>query len=101
MEISFNKRNCSQWRFFYNKGSLDGNELIRQFIDVVCSYELMGVKIYGMVSDGGGGNTKFFNIISEYQPLNGKWIDGKCLRTLNPIDPTRYIYTSGLVLLTV
>ena len=45
-----------------------------------------------MVSDGGGGNTKFFKLISEYQPLQGIWINEKCLRTLNPVDPCRYIY---------
>ena len=95
---------ANQWRFrstkgivhnadfYYNKGSLDGNELIRQYIDVVSCYELIGIKIYGMVSDGGGGNTKFFKLISEYQPLQGIWINEKCLRTLNPVDPCRYIY---------
>ena len=98
---------ANQWRFcstkgivhnadfYYNKGSLDGNELIRQYIDVVSCYELIGIKIYGMVSDGGGGNTKFFKLISEYQPLQGIWINEKCLRTLNRVDPTRYIYTFG------
>ena len=45
--------------FYFNKGSLDGNELVRQFIDIVTSYEMIGIKIYGMVSDGGGGNTNF------------------------------------------
>ena len=32
--------------FYHNKGSLDGNELIRQYIDVVSSYELIGIKIW-------------------------------------------------------
>ena len=43
----------------FNTGSLDGDELVRQFIDVVTSYEMIGVKIYGIVSDGGGGSTNF------------------------------------------
>ena len=95
---------ANQWRFrstkgvvhnadfYYNKGSLDGNEIIRQFIDVVSAYELMGVKIYGIVSDGGGGNTKFFNMISNYKPLKAKWISKECLSTINPVDPSRKIY---------
>ena len=47
---------ANQWRFrstnnlvhnadfFFNNGSLDGNELIRQMIQVVVSYEFIGVK---------------------------------------------------------
>ena len=85
---------ANQWRFrstkglvhnsnFYiDNGLLNGNELVRQFIDVVTSYELIGVKIYGIVSDGGGGNTKFFNMISEYKPGKSKLMNNKCLRTL-------------------
>ena len=53
---------------------LDDDELVRQFIDVVSSYQLIGIKIHGIVSDGGGGNTKFFHMISEYKPLKDKWI---------------------------
>ena len=95
---------ANQWRFrstkglvhnsdfYFNNGSLNGNELVRQFIDVVTSYESIGIKIYGIVSDGGGGNTKIFNMISEYNPGKSKWMNNKCLRTLNPVDPSRYIY---------
>ena len=48
---------ANQWRFrstlnlvhnadfFFNSGSLDGNELIRQMIQVIVSYEFIGVKI--------------------------------------------------------
>ena len=81
--------------FYFNTGSLDGNELIRQFIDVVTSYELLGIKNYGIVSDGGGGNTKLFNTISIYKPLKAKWINNKYLRTINPVDLSRYIYIYG------
>ena len=62
---------ANQWRFrltrglvyngdfYYNKGSLDGNKMIRQFIDVIASYEFIEVKIYGILSDGVGGYAKF------------------------------------------
>ena len=46
--------------FYYNTGSLDGNDTIIQCIDVVSVYEIIGVKIFGIVSDGGG-NTMFSN----------------------------------------
>ena len=77
--------NVKQWRFrlskgishntdFYlNEGSLDDNELVRQFIDVVTSYERIDVKMYRMVSDGGGGNTNFLSLIADNKYLQGKW----------------------------
>ena len=62
---------ANQWRFrstrgltrnsnyYYNTGSLDGNMILSQFIDVLTSYEILGVQVLGIVSDGGGSNTKF------------------------------------------
>ena len=78
--------------FSYNKGSTDGNGLVRQFINIISSYELIGIKIYGMVSDGCGGNTKTFKIIFDYKPLITKWISKNCLSTMNQINPSRIIY---------
>ena len=57
---------CNQWRyrsmsgkvhngdFFYNKGSLDGNEILRQFLLVLFSYESIGCFVYGLACDSGG-----------------------------------------------
>lgn len=47
---------------------------------------MIGVKIYGMASDGGGGNTNFFIMITDDKSLQGKWITKKCFLTLNPVD---------------
>ena len=44
--------------FYYNTGSLDGNEIIQQFLDVISSYETVSVKIFGIASEGGGANAK-------------------------------------------
>ena len=44
-----------------------------QFIDVVTSYELLGVQIVGLVSDGGGSNVKFFNTLFGIQSKYSKW----------------------------
>ena len=57
--------------FFFNNGSLDGNELIRQMIQVVMSYEFIGVKVFGIVSDAGGGNTKMFKLLQGHNVVKG------------------------------
>ena len=36
-------------KFYFNTGSLDANEMIKQFIDVMISYEMMGVQILGFL----------------------------------------------------
>ena len=66
---------ASQWRFslarglahnryyYYNTCLLDGNQMVEQFINVITSYEIIGVEIIGLVSDGGGSNVKFFNTL--------------------------------------
>ena len=72
MDVLFYKGLVHNSYFYFNKGSLDGNELVGQFIDVFTIYEAIGVEIYGIVSNGVGGNTKFFNMASEYKPLKSK-----------------------------
>jgi hypothetical protein len=42
--------------FFYNTGSLDADELLRQFMHVITCYEMIGVWILGNCMDAGGGN---------------------------------------------
>ena len=78
--------------FYFNTGSLDGNEMIRQFIDVVTSYETIGVNIFGIVSDGGGGNAKFFKLLRDNLPISGSGVNMNCFWCKNPIDPSRFIY---------
>jgi hypothetical protein len=46
--------------FFFNCGSLDGNELLSQMIHVVCGYEKIGEKIFGLLCDAGGSNRGLF-----------------------------------------
>ena len=46
--------------FYYNDGSLDTNEITKQFLDILTAYESIGVRISGIVFDGGGGNEKFW-----------------------------------------
>lgn len=43
--------------FYFNKKSLDSNEIKKLCISVLSSYELLGININGIVSDGGSGNS--------------------------------------------
>ena len=57
--------------FFSNNRSLDGNELIRQIMQVVLLYEFIGVKHYDIVSDAGGRNTKIFKLLQGNNLVEG------------------------------
>ena len=59
--------------YYYNTGSLDGNQIMGQFIDVISSYEMIGVEIIGLVSDGGGYIVKLFNTLFGRQDKHSKW----------------------------
>ena len=78
--------------FYFNTGSLDGNEMIRQCVDVSTAYETIRVKISSIVSDSGGGNARVFRLLREKLHIDGCWSDINCVRFANPIDPYRYIY---------
>ena len=49
--------------FFFNAGSLTGDELIRQFMRVLGHYELVGVKIIGLLCDAAGQNERMFTLL--------------------------------------
>ena len=44
--------------YYFNCGSLDGDELLRQLIIVIIACELVGIKIKLQMSDAGGANMK-------------------------------------------
>ena len=48
-------------------------------IQGVVSYEFIGVKIFGIVSDAGGGNSKMLKLLQGYNAIQGPWPDVKCL----------------------
>ena len=50
------------------------------------------MEIFGVVSDGGKGNTKFFRMLCGNLPMNSPWPELDSIRCLNPVDPTRYMY---------
>ena len=59
---------------------------------MVLSYEFIGVKIFGIVSDAGGGDTKMFKLLQGHNVVKGPWPDAKCLSFANPTDKYRSIY---------
>ena len=61
-------------------------------MQVVLSYEFIGVKIFGIVSDAGGGNTKMFKLLQGYNDIKGPWPAAECLSFTNPVDIRRSIY---------
>ena len=54
--------NCE---FFFNNGSLTGDELLRQFLRVVGHCELIGVSILGLLNDAAGQNVKLVDLLTS------------------------------------
>ena len=52
----------------------------------------MGIKIYGIVNDGGGGNEKFFRSIVEKLTSVQDWSSNQNISFSNPIDISRRIH---------
>ena len=80
--------------FFFNSGSLDGNELLSQMMHVVCGYEKIGVKIYGIVCDAGGSNRGLFKLLRDGLKLvlvGVERVTPGYVKFKNPFDPTRQI----------
>ena len=46
---------------------------------MVLSYEFIGVQIFGLVSDAGGGNTKMFKLLQGHNAIRGPWTSAECL----------------------
>ena len=49
--------------FFFNDGTLDGNEMLRQFLHIIMCLDVIGVEVYGLCLDGGGSNRGFVSRI--------------------------------------
>ena len=87
----------NQWRlthnsdFYYNTGSLDGNKIVGQCMDVMISYENLEVKIFGLVCYGGGGNSKFIRLQRVNLPGSRVWPDADSNCWPHPLDSKRYV----------
>ena len=79
--------------FWFNSGSLSGEELIEQFSQVVLRLETIGARVLGMASDAGGNNARLYKLLlCQLSVSEEGWLPPKDVRTPNPWDPTRYIY---------
>lgn len=52
--------NCEFW---YNSGSLKGDELLEQFNQVAIRCEMIGFRVLGFVCDAGGPNARLFKLL--------------------------------------
>ena len=80
--------------FFFNTGSLDGNDMLHQLIHVmILSYELIGVQILGLVSDAGGINAGLIRLLRSGQRSkhNQPETNAALASFSNPFDPSRRI----------
>jgi hypothetical protein len=97
---------CNQWlarnpygatfigEFFYNNGDLDGNEVMRQYLQVTTSAALMNLQTVGLLSDMGGANDRFYSYLRD-----GRTIDNSNLWPTdhivvkNPVTPEMKLHT--------
>ena len=86
--------NTYNLEFWYNSGSLKGEELLYQFRQVVMRCESVGARVLGMVCDAGGNNARLYKLLAGATSLpKTGWIPSKCVRIVNPWDTSRCIYT--------
>ena len=79
--------------FWYNSGSLSGNELMSQFVQVVLRLESIGARVLGVACDAGGSDARLYRLIRVDSNLSeGGWLEAAEVRTPNPWDPSRFIY---------
>jgi len=78
--------------YFFNSGSLMGDELMHQFMHVVSCYEAIGIWILGCICDAGGQNSHLFNYLHCLAHLsNDSWLPDECVLVRNPAVPSQNI----------
>ena len=81
--------------YYFNKGPLNANEITKQFLDVLIAYESIGVKINGLVCDGGGTNESFLHKVVDSFNLDDKFPSNKSIKMIHPLDDTRRIFVQS------
>lgn len=94
---------ANQWRFcstrgithnsdfYFNKWLLNSNEITKQFIDVISSYEQLGIQIHGIVIGDWGGNDKVFHSIVEKSTPVEYWTSNQNISFTNSINTAQRI----------
>ena len=95
--ISYKASKFESWcgEFFLNDGSLTGETLLNQFLNVLFKCESVGSQILGLVMDAGGSNAHFMDLLSNLTHTkmgHRSWLDDNECYIQNPWCPQRRIY---------
>ena len=65
--VAFGIKGLETWpcEHFFNDGSLSGNTMTNEFMQVVRNYEWIESEVYGLVLDAGGNNSRFINMLQD------------------------------------
>lgn len=78
--------------WFFNDGTLTGDDLIGQILRVICLCEIVGVQVYVLIADAGGANSSLFTALRKEKSLEGKvWLEDDLVSFQHPIFPERQI----------
>ena len=82
--------------YYFNCGSLDGDELLRQLTTVIIACKSVGIKIKLQISNAGWANMKAAAYLTDYKcnslPVGKPQFE--CVRYSNAMATNRYIYIS-------
>jgi len=79
---------------FFNNGKLPANKILDCLFKVIMCCEAVGSKVFGLVCDAAGANSRLFKYLREKNklPQDVAWLDEDCVSFENPWDKTRLIY---------
>ena len=80
--------NCE---FFSNRGTLNGDNLLLQFLHVVLACEAIRCEVWGFLCDAGGNNARLFKFLRNGKTSKEPWLPAEMVTTTNPFDPSRKI----------
>ena len=92
MPIPFDRQNSTKWQFYYNTISLEANNIINQFVNVLTSYKMMGINIMGIMCGRGSGNEHVMCSMANNLHTIGPWTNVTLVSFVNPCDPTQYMH---------
>ena len=82
--------------FWFNAGSLPGEELLMQLDHVIRACEIIGLHVDYLCSDAGGGNVKLFsilrNLLKTMDVPDDFWLDLDQISFTHPLDKSRRIF---------
>ena len=98
---------ADQWRFRFTRGItyninlnvstgvLKSNEITKQLIDTLVSFEFLGIRIHVGVSDGGGDNNKLFCLLFDNKDTIEAWPEIRSISFINLANLSRRICISS------